>query len=145
MSAIRKLNIDKDKCIGCQACTNICPEAYITFTDHESVRTFQFAKTCAAECNRCEEVCSEKAISLAPAAEASGESLNIELPLFKCTGCGASYATEKMMDKTRSSLVAILGEDACSWTSMCPACRQASEAFIVAQRHLLTRAGMSMH
>ncbi len=144
MSAIRKLNFDNKKCIGCQACMNACPEAYITFADHESTRAFQFAETCAEDCNRCEEACSENAISLAPAAEASEGFQKAEFPLLQCTGCGVFHATEKMVDKTRTSLAAILGEEACSWTAMCPACRQASEAFGAAQQHLLTRAGASM-
>ncbi len=144
MNAIRKLNIDKDKCIGCQACANACPEVYITFADDTSVRTFQFAETCAVDCDRCEEACSEKAVSLTPADETSEEFLKVEFSLLECTGCGASCATEKMADKTRTSLAAILGDEACSWISMCPACRQATAAFGAAQQHLLTRAGMSM-
>lgn len=143
MSAIRELNVDKDTCIGCQACANVCPEVYITRADKGSVRTVQFAGSCAVDCTRCEEACSENAISLTPSAEVSPGYITLEFPLLQCTGCSAPYATEKMVNKTRASIAGILGGEDCAWTSMCPSCRRVEEALGAAQQHMLARAGMA--
>ena len=56
MSALQRLNIDLKACIGCQACTNVCPAALIGFNDEGTNRVFKFAETCTEDCTRCVDV-----------------------------------------------------------------------------------------
>ena len=139
MSAVRRLDIDLDACIGCQACTNVRPEALISFNDEESNRVFKFAETCAEDCTHCADACSEKAITLSPAKKASKKSLTAKFPLARCVECGMTYATEKMMAKLKISVPPLLVPDGMNWLSTCPTCRQKKEAVNISTRELMSR------
>ena len=140
MSAIRKLNIDLNACIGCQACTNVCPVALIGFNDDETDRIFKFAETCTEDCTLCADACSEKAITLSPWKNASKKSITEKFRLARCTECGMPHATEKMIDKLKVSIPALLIPDGMNWLSVCPACRQKNEAENISSRKLISRA-----
>ena len=104
MSAVQKLDIDMEKCIGCQACTNVCPAKRITFTDKKAERVLQFAMTCGEECTKCADACSEAAITLLPADQAIEDTFSARFPLARCTDCGSPGATEKMMAKLNAAI-----------------------------------------
>ena len=139
MKAVRTLEIDLNRCIGCQACTHVCPAKLISFRDHESRRTLQFAKTCTEDCNRCVEACSEAAIRLAPTDQTSKEHLAAQFALMRCDACGNAYATEKMVDKLRASVPALLIPPDQNWLEMCLDCRRTAEAGQIASRGLMQR------
>ncbi len=128
MSAIRKLNVDPDSCIGCQACTSVCPAALISFRDDNTDRIFTFAETCSEDCSRCADACSENAITLSPAKKASQNFYTAKFPLTHCAVCEAPYATEKMVAKLRISIPALLIPKGTDWLKKCLACRQKEEA-----------------
>jgi hydrogenase-4 component H len=128
MSVVRKLEVDIDKCIGCQACTNVCPANLISFSDDKTDRTFQFAFTCAEDCTRCTDGCSETAVRLLHADKAIEGTFSAKFPLACCNDCGKPYATEKMIKKLRISIPSLLVPDSQDWLNTCPVCRQTAEA-----------------
>ena len=128
MSTLRELKLDQDKCIGCQACSHACPAGLIRFSDHQMERTIQFARTCAEDCHRCAEVCSEEAISLPTVLKAVEGFFTTSFPLMQCAGCGSAFATQKMIKKLRTSIPALLVTQDRDWISICLSCRQKNEA-----------------
>ena len=139
MSAIRKLMVDPDKCVGCQACTNVCPAALIRFSDDDSDRVFTFAETCSEDCTRCADACSETAINLAPAKKASQKFFTAKFPLAYCADCETPYATEKMVAKLSVSIPTLLVPEGMDWLKTCLTCRQKREANNVSERALKGR------
>ena len=139
MSAVQRLDIDLNACIGCQACTNACPEALIGFYDDKTDRILEFAETCSEDCTLCADACSEKAITLSAAKSASQKSLKAKFPLARCAECGMPYTTEKIVAKLKISVPAILVPDDMNWLSACPACRQKKEAEHISTRELMSR------
>ena len=139
MSAVRKLEVDTEKCIGCQACTNVCPAKLISFSDGEVERTLQFTLTCAEDCTKCEDACSEKALTLAQVDKAIEGTYSIKFPLACCADCGTPYATKQMMNKLHTSIPALLVPDDQDWLNTCPVCRQTAEAKNIASRGLMSR------
>ena len=139
MSAIRKLNVNPDSCIGCQACASVCPAALISFSDDNTDRIFRFAETCAEDCRRCADACSEKAITLSPTQKASQNFFTTKLPLAPCVYCEAPFATERMVAKLRISIPALLVPDDMDWLKVCLACRQKGEARSISDQGLKRR------
>lgn len=128
MTVLRALNLDQSKCIGCQACTHICPSGLIRFSDDQTERTIRFPRICAEDCRRCADLCSEKAISLPTVAKAAEGFFTAGFPLMQCTGCGSAFATQKMIKKLRASIPALLVSENRDWISICLTCRQKNEA-----------------
>lgn len=139
MSTIRKIKVDPDKCVGCQACTNVCPAALIRFSDDDSDRVFTFAETCSEVCTRCADACSEKAITLAPAKKASEKFFTAKFPLAHCASCEMPYTTQKMVAKLRVSIPALLIPEGKDWLNICLACRQKGAAENISERGLKGR------
>jgi ferredoxin len=136
MSALRKLVVDLNMCIGCQACTNICPAALIRFSDDGADRIFKFAETCSEDCTRCADACSETAITLSPATRASKKFFTVAFPLARCTNCDTPYTTEKMANKLKSSIPTLLVPEGIDWINTCLDCRQKTEAKNISARGL---------
>lgn len=139
MSAVRKLKLNLDNCIGCQACTHVCPADLISFHDGFAERTLQYSKTCAEDCTRCADACSEKAIALQPVDKAIQGYARAAFPLKRCMGCGTSFATEKMVEKIHTIIPHLLVSDDRDWINTCLRCRQTGEAKQIARRALMGR------
>jgi len=139
MSALQKLEIDGQRCIGCQACTHVCPAGLISFFDKDGRRTLQFAKTCSEECVRCADACSETAIRLEPTDRIRQEHQSIQFTLRRCAACGAAYGTDKMVDKLRTSVPGLLIPPDQDWMALCLECRRTVEAGQIARRGLMRR------
>ena len=139
MSTVQKIHLDINKCIGCPACTHVCPAKLISFTDEKAERVLQFATTCAEDCTRCADACSEAAITLLPADKEIEDTFSVTFPLARCTDCGGPCATEKMMVKLNATISSLLVTEDQDWLGICPACRQICEAKNVAGRGLMIR------
>lgn len=112
--------LDASRCLGCAACSNVCPNAFITLEQGEE-RTIRFNR-CSEECHLCVEFCPAKALSLVPETEET----SITFPLVKCPSCKACYATRPMLDRILSAVPSHLQIDAygTGWVEICPSCRQ---------------------
>ena len=100
-----KLEIDKDKCIGCAGCANVCPPRAIVVTDsnHEWRKIDFFLERCTY-CGRCEEVCPEKAIVMTNQFETATNSkedmhISIELYMGSCGRCGRCFKVSHPLDR----------------------------------------------
>ena len=51
-------NVDKEKCIGCMICADLCPDSSISIMDKKAVVDLMFCKGCGI----CADVCPKKAI-----------------------------------------------------------------------------------
>ena len=139
MGATRKIEVDTSACIGCQACTHVCPANLISFRDGDKERTLLFAQTCAEDCTRCSEACPEKAITLVTTKQTVDGLNTAKFPLKQCTLCGTFYATEPMVKKLAASIPALLISGEQNWLTMCLECRRAVEAKQVFGRGLIMR------
>ena len=142
-----QLIVDLDKCIGCWACTNVCPAELITFADKDWQRTLRFARTCSEDCIRCAEVCPEEAITLTPAPvgqvsmPAEGEYLTATFDLLRCQQCDAPFTTGRIVDKLLALIPREFQADAAklSWVRLCPNCRKLTEGERVAKEWIMSR------
>lgn len=137
----RSLVLDRDKCIGCEACTNVCPAGLITLADEGPQRTLRLATECKEACTRCADACSERAIALTPAprARAAQKYQTAAFDLLPCQGCGAFFTSRRLAEKLLVAVPKELGatRKELGWLGLCPGCRQISEAGEL----LLTRSG----
>jgi thioredoxin reductase (NADPH) len=58
-----KVNVNKEKCVGCACCVNACPTAVLEIVAHKSTVT---AEANCTSCRECETVCPSGALTMAP-------------------------------------------------------------------------------
>lgn len=138
-----QLVVDLDKCIGCWACTHVCPADLITFADQDGQRILRFIRLCREDCTRCADVCPEEAIALTPATETlpEGAYLTATFDLLDCQHCGTLFTTARIVDKLSEVIPLELQTDAAnlSWVRLCPHCRQLSEGKKIAKEWVMSR------
>lgn len=120
----RALQVNVDKCIGCRACSAVCPAGLIILTDQTAQRTVRFAAVCVEDCTLCDPACPEGAIVLLPGA--AGTETTVSFDLLPCAACHTPFLTAPILSKLRAGLAAIGLADP-SWLTLCPACRQAKQ------------------
>ena len=137
----RRLRVDAPLCIGCRACTTVCPANLITLTDSDHHRMVRFAPVCAEDCDRCATACPTQAIHLESAAAPAGEGTTLHFALAACEHCGAPLAPVEMLDHLRGAIPAQVQTDAegQDWLALCPNCRQQFEGQRMARDTLTTR------
>jgi hydrogenase-4 component H len=100
-----KLEVDKDKCIGCAGCANVCTPRAIVVTDFKKQwRRIDFYLERCTYCGRCEEVCPEGAITMTSAFETATDSkedmhISVELYMGTCGRCGRCFTPKHPLDK----------------------------------------------
>ena len=100
-----KLEIDKDKCIGCAGCASVCTPRAIVVTDlNKDWRKLEFFLERCTYCGRCEEVCPEDAIEMTQNFETATDSkkdlyISVELYMGTCGRCGRCFKTQHPLDK----------------------------------------------
>ncbi len=87
--------IDPQKCNGCDACINICPEhALILVKEESALLQYTFLSHCCTGCGLCVDVCQMGAMSLE---EMTSQSVSaVELCAKTCKSCGAGFHLPKM-------------------------------------------------
>lgn len=139
MSLLRKgkrLVINLDKCIGCEACANVCSPGFITIGDEGLRRTLRFPIVCREDCTRCADACSERAITFAaPSVLPTRKYSTATFDLAPCEGCGNPFTTQRIVDKLMVAVAKETGAtpEGLTWLRMCPLCRQAHERGKVAR------------
>jgi Pyruvate/2-oxoacid:ferredoxin oxidoreductase delta subunit len=127
---IREIKIDQGRCIGCSACSRVCPAGLITLRD--SLDREIWLSPCSEDCQRCLEACPEDAITLV---ESGGDSL-ISFELMACKVCSQRFAPRKMIDRIKRVLPET---DPASWADICPGCRRDIERRGAARQEILRR------
>jgi ferredoxin len=137
----RRLRVDATRCIGCRACTTVCPAGLITLTDSDHRRMVRYVALCAEDCDRCATACPTQAIHLESAAAPAGEGTILHFALAACEHCRAPLAPVEMLDHLRAAIPAQMQTDAegQDWLTLCPGCRQQLEAEGMARETLMTR------
>jgi F420-non-reducing hydrogenase iron-sulfur subunit len=101
---------DPDKCIGCYACYNVCPENAITYEDVENKRKYGTLHSFCLVCRECERVCPQEAIEITSGFELlsflKDEPVwGLEVPLEKCSICGEYFNPIPFCDEVKNRLV----------------------------------------
>jgi ferredoxin len=137
------IEVDATKCLGCHACSNVCPSQNITREETAERRSIHWKK-CKEECDLCVEFCPAKALTLVPFNEWSEEP-TVTFDLVSCKICGSRYATEPMLRRIESALPANLQKDATglAWIWVCPVCRREIEAERATKQMVLGRSRKS--
>ncbi len=94
---------DPDKCIGCFACYNTCPEDVITLEDIESKRVFGTLSHACVVCKKCQEACPQDAIEIVPGFELVAYLTkkpieDISLDLLQCSECQSYFSAAKHVE-----------------------------------------------
>jgi hydrogenase-4 component H len=126
-----------DKCIGCQACRNVCPNYSISMVDENEKRTVSVFLGRCTFCGRCMFDCPEEAINLTPQyefASTSRDKLYIKhiVERGKCKKCGQYMFPEKQLTRARERILAeidervrnVFEEDTKIYLEYCPDCRK---------------------
>jgi formate hydrogenlyase subunit 6/NADH:ubiquinone oxidoreductase subunit I len=128
---------DQDKCIGCGACRNVCPNYTIDILDKEDERTVSVFLGKCTFCGQCMYDCPEEAIILTPKyefASTSKDKLYIEnvTKLIKCKKCGEYMFPDKQLDRVKERILENIDEevketiktDLGVYLKYCPECRK---------------------
>jgi ferredoxin len=138
----RRLVVSAERCIGCQACANQCPEGLVDLHDTDHQRTISFAVVCDKDCDLCVKACPTEAITLSPVTGATlEEGTQLSFEKQACASCGAPVVTEKMGAWLQEAIPTEVQTDAegQEWLALCPRCRREAEAQRVAREAILTR------
>ena len=130
------IQVDASKCLGCFACSNICPNQFITREETEDKkRTIRWSK-CKEECDICVEFCPAKALTLVPYRDEIPDKIEASFDLVPCRICSKGFATEPLLNRIRETIPANLQKDSTgrSWIEICPICRRELEAQTACQQ-----------
>ncbi|MBS7626998.1 4Fe-4S binding protein [Candidatus Bathyarchaeota archaeon] len=122
-----------DKCVGCGACSQVCPTGAITYEDSGGYRRLRLDYGVCSFCGRCEETCPWGAIYLTEKYELavydrSEAQTCVDIPLFECTHCGRPFFPSSQMmasiEKVDETLrkYGIAREELARLIQICPAC-----------------------
>jgi len=124
--------IDGDKCIGCGACSQVCPPRLIVVTDEGQIRRVSLNYDRCTYCARCQEICPTKAMTCTEdfetaTADRQNLSASVQLRLFRCLSCGTAFMTERMLAKMSDEFSPPWMKEKLEtpeWFRLCPDCRQ---------------------
>lgn len=118
-----EVRLDPKKCIGCGACTIICPPNALTMHDEGDVRVIRYFVGRCIFCGMCAEVCPTDAITITREFELA--SVNTEQLLrdivhsrVKCRICGRPFLPIKLVMTANKD---VQGSD--NYVDVCPECR----------------------
>ena len=129
-----RLDIDKEACTLCMACTSACPTGAIT--DMPGEPKLRFTQSTCVQCSLCVNTCPEKALSLVPqlnftASAMQPETLYEEEP-FECISCGTPFATKSTIERISEQLAGkhsmYENEERSNLIKMCENCRVEAQA-----------------
>jgi len=128
---------DPEKCTGCGACRNVCPNYTITILDKVDERTISVFLGRCTFCGRCMFDCPDEAIKLTPQyefASTSCDELYIEntVKRKKCKSCGGylfpdkqlTRVGERILENIDEKVKKIFKKDLKIYLHYCPECRK---------------------
>ena len=97
---------DPEKCIGCYACYNVCPEDAIRIEDVKNKRRYGTLHAHCLVCAECEKVCPQEAITIAPGFELLSFLYNepvweFDVGLQKCSICNEYFNPTPFCDELK--------------------------------------------
>ncbi len=119
------IEIDPNKCVGCGACTRICPPKALTMTIESNTIILKYFVGRCIFCGMCADTCPEKAISITKEFELATGNIfdlyaDVEHEVKTCPICGKTFITRKLSDKIISKVPDIPLET----MDLCPDCRR---------------------
>lgn len=101
--------IDKEKCITCGACAEICPTGAIEIDDKDGVRYISHNMQICVGCRKCEKSCDDDAIRAVPGVNLKdffegGAKLKKESELIVCSQCGRPVGPKAAIEKLKKIL-----------------------------------------
>lgn len=142
-------HVDRDKCIGCSACANVCPADAIEIEDAAATRVVRFMRQACVFCASCQDVCPTDAVELRSGGpvwfrEKGASKSEAVLPLARCGICGGGFVPEAQVawamqtvgDKrvlTEADRAALHGR-----LRICTACRRSRISDVREAKRLLT-------
>jgi ferredoxin len=129
-----RVDIDREACTLCMACTSACPASAITDTPGEP--RLRFTEAACVQCGLCVTTCPENALALVPQmnftpAAMQPETLYEEEP-FSCISCGKPFATRSVIERISIQLAGkhsmFSSEEQSSLIKMCEDCRIEAQA-----------------
>ena len=119
------IEIDPNKCVGCGACTRICPPKALTLTTESNTMILRYFVGRCIFCGMCADTCPEKAIKITKEFELASDQIyelysDVQHSLSICRKCGKKFVTRKLMNKVKN-LVKELPEEL---LELCPNCRR---------------------
>jgi len=123
--------IDVNTCIGCGACSSVCPPNAIKVEELNGRRRISVFVGRCIFCARCEEICPVKAIKATDEYELASSDKSdlyqiVELRMVSCRICGRPFATERELRRISEELEkkGIKVEE----LDLCPECREKESA-----------------
>ncbi|MEM1646433.1 MAG: 4Fe-4S binding protein [Ignisphaera sp.] len=119
------IEVDPSKCIGCGACTRICPPRALSLITEGGTLILRYFVGRCIFCGMCADTCPEKAIRVTKEFELASENIydlftDVEHEIVTCKRCGAKFASKKLIDKVESKI----GESLNELMYLCPTCRR---------------------
>ena len=125
---------DKERCVGCGACSQVCPAGAISVVDEGSTRTVRVWHGHCAFCGRCEDTCPWEAVKLSrefiiAVVDKEEAEDKVELELTRCVNCGSPFITGRHLAKIIEQVEPTLTKKGASLdeyrslASLCPSCR----------------------
>ncbi len=118
-----EIRINRKLCIGCSACTVVCPTKTLIFEDNIDQREFYYQHFQCISCGTCVHYCPESAvylrhdISIKKLFQTFQRYSIFSTPLSECIICGVRFAPQGQINKLQTLLEDIQG------LSTCPRCR----------------------
>jgi len=135
-----RTRFDKIRCVGCGACTEICPTGALVSADEAGFRTFTYAHYRCLACGGCLDVCPEKAaglrhqLSLTNLFRVFTRERLIRVELATCQRCAAPCAPLPLQTK-----VGLIIDD--DYLGLCPTCRRLAIAVKTGPTPQMTESG----
>lgn len=136
---------DPDKCIGCYACYNVCPENAIKIEDVKNKRKYGTLHAQCLVCKECEKVCPQEAITISPGFELVSFLMNeplweFDVPLQKCSECGEYFNPTPFCEELEKRIKNKKAEESLEALNLpfkpyttCPSCKRKKLAQVVAE------------
>lgn len=130
-AAPKKMMLHDKKCIGCGACSIVCPAFAITISENRKHRMIHIHTASCIYCGLCVEACPEGAITLTSGNELPSFNKDmlhheLKIKIKRCEQCRKLVGTQKGILKTAKDIFFKRGVNTkeMEWINLCSSCRR---------------------